>query len=97
MTPQDFGLTKAQYSVNETLNLLSIGRNSLYALMHSGELVPIKFGRKTLFAAVEIVKVIETRRGANFPMAYKAPEHDSSPPRRRGRPPKIAAFNQGAL
>jgi len=30
MTLQDFGLTKAAYSVNETLSVLSIGRTSLY-------------------------------------------------------------------
>ena len=68
---QDFGLSKAQYSVNETLTLLSIGRNSLYALIHSGEIVPIKFGRKTLIAAPDIIRVIFARRGANLPMVYK--------------------------
>jgi hypothetical protein len=95
MTPQDFGLARAQYSFNETLSLLSIGRSSLYALVHSGELVPIKFGCKTLFAAPDIVKVIEARRGANLPMMYKAPgtaaqgaEAGSDSARRRGRPRK---------
>lgn len=84
MTPQDFGLSKAQYSVNETLTLLSIGRNSLYALIHSGEIVPIKFGRKTLIAAPDIIRVIFARRGANLPMVYKTPDPDS-PLAKRGR------------
>lgn len=89
MTPQEFGLNKAQYSVSETLTLLSIGRNSLYALIHSGELVPIKFGRKTLIAAPDIVRVILARRGASLPMVSTRPQTltpNRSP--NAGAPPK---------
>jgi hypothetical protein len=69
VTPQDFGLTKPQYPVNETLALLGIGRNSLYALIKSGELVPIKFGRKTMIAAPDLARIILMRRGgAGLPM-----------------------------
>lgn len=52
--PRAFGFAKATYSVIETLELLSIGRTSLYAAVKRGELTPIKFGRKTLFCAVDL-------------------------------------------
>jgi hypothetical protein len=52
--PRAFGLTKAAYSVNETLDLLSIGRTSLYAAVKRSELKPVKFGKKTLFYAPDI-------------------------------------------
>ncbi len=52
--PRVFGLTKAAYNVHETLNLLSIGRTSLYAAIKAGDLRPVKFGRKTLFYARDL-------------------------------------------
>jgi Helix-turn-helix domain len=52
--PRAFGLTKVAYSVNETLDLLSIGRTSLYAAVKQGDLHPVKFGRKTLFYAADL-------------------------------------------
>ncbi len=52
--PRAFGLLKVAYGVRETLELLSIGRTSLYAAVKRGELTPIKFGRKTLFYAIDL-------------------------------------------
>lgn len=52
--PLSFGLTKAAYTVNATLDLLSIGRTSLYAAVKQGDLHPVKFGRKTLFYAADL-------------------------------------------
>jgi excisionase family DNA binding protein len=52
--PHSFGLLKAAYTVNETLNVLSIGRTSLYAAVKQGDLHPVKFGRKTLFYARDL-------------------------------------------
>jgi excisionase family DNA binding protein len=52
--PRAFGLTKAAYTVNATLELLSIGRTSLYAAVKEGDLHPVKFGRKTLFYATDL-------------------------------------------
>ena len=52
--PRTFGLAKAAYSVQEPLDVLSIGRTSLYAAAKRGELTPIKFRRKTLFLAGEL-------------------------------------------
>jgi excisionase family DNA binding protein len=52
--PRALGFVKAMYGVNETLELLSIGRTALYAAVKRGELTPIKFGRKTLFCAADL-------------------------------------------
>ena len=54
LDPRAFGLVKAAYGVRETLELLSIGRTSLYAAVKRGEITPIKFGKKTLFYAVDL-------------------------------------------
>jgi hypothetical protein len=45
--PRAFGLLKVAYGVAETLELLSIGRTSLYTAVKRGELTPVKFGKKT--------------------------------------------------
>jgi len=52
--PRAFGFTKAAYAVGETLELLSIGRTSLYAAVKRGDLKHVKFGKKTLFYAAEL-------------------------------------------
>jgi excisionase family DNA binding protein len=73
MHPHEYGLTQALYGVDDTCEKLGIGRNAVYALIHSGELVPVKFGRKTMFAAPDLVRVIESRRGTAIrPMQYRA-------------------------
>ena len=40
--------------MRETLDLLSIGRTSLYAAVKRGELKPIRFRRRTLFLAADL-------------------------------------------
>lgn len=52
--PRAFGLVKAAYSVREVMELLSIGRTSLYAAVHRGELRRIKLGKRTLFCATDL-------------------------------------------
>ncbi len=52
--PRAFGLVKAAYTVGATLDILSIGRTSLYAAVNRGDLHPVKFGRKTLFYAADL-------------------------------------------
>lgn len=64
--PRALGLTKAAYAVRETLELLSIGRTSLYAAIQRGELRSVKFGRRTLFLANDL---------ANFLIALRC-QHD---------------------
>src|SRR6266481_4099599 len=51
--PRVFGLTKAAYAVGETLDLLSIGRTSLYAAVKR-----VKFGNKTLFYAADLASFL---------------------------------------
>ena len=58
------GLDKACYSVNQTLNILSIGRTSLYALVKRGDLTPLKIGKKTLFTAENISALLNRLRDA---------------------------------
>ena len=63
MDAQQFGLTKAAYSVNETLALLSIGRTSLYRLVQQGDLPVAKLGKKTLFTAPDLARLLVRLRG----------------------------------
>jgi hypothetical protein len=62
INPHAFGLVKAAYSVNETLNIISIGRTSLYKLVKLGELTPIKFGKKTLFGSDDLAALLTRLR-----------------------------------
>jgi len=52
--PRAFGLIKATYSVREVMELLSVGRTSLYAAVSRGELRRMKLGRRTLFSAADL-------------------------------------------
>ncbi len=63
--PRMFGLTKAAYSVKETLYLISIGRTSFYDLIKQGQLKPIKVGRKTLIGSDDLAALlVKLRKGA---------------------------------
>jgi excisionase family DNA binding protein len=64
LNPREFGLVKAAYSVNETLDLLSIGRTSLYKVVSQGALRPTKLGKKTLFYASDIAQFLTKLREA---------------------------------
>jgi excisionase family DNA binding protein len=59
-----FGLQKAAYGITETVELLSIGRSSLYALIRRRELEPVKLGKKTLFLAPDLTRFLNRLRGA---------------------------------
>ena len=61
MHPHNYGLTKATYSVNETLGLLSLGRTKLYQLIEAGELTAIKVGSKTLLPSPEIAAFLDRK------------------------------------
>jgi hypothetical protein len=76
--PRAFGLVKAAYGVGETLELLSIGRTSLYAAVKRGDIMPVKFGKKTLFCASDL---------ATFLMRLKedASKSEAESSRRRSR------------
>jgi excisionase family DNA binding protein len=60
--PRTFGLVKAAYAVGETLDLLSIGRTSLYAAVKRGDLKHVKFGKKTLFYAADLAEFLARLR-----------------------------------
>ena len=60
--PRALGLVKAAYGVNETLELLSIGRTSLYAAVNRGDLTAVKFGKKTLFYAADLAAFLAKLR-----------------------------------
>lgn len=71
--PRAFGLVKVAYGVGETLELLSIGRTSLYAAVKRGELTPIKFGKKTLFYATDLAAFLTRLKGAAIDAASRRP------------------------
>jgi excisionase family DNA binding protein len=56
--PRAFGFTKAAYAVGEALDLLSIGRTALYAAVKRGDLKRVKFGKKMLFYAADLVSFL---------------------------------------
>jgi len=60
--PRTFGLFKAAYSVNATLDLLSIGRTTFYALVGRGDLKITKLGKKSLVYATDIAALLTKLR-----------------------------------
>jgi excisionase family DNA binding protein len=60
--PRAFGLAKAAYTVSEALDLLNIGRTSLYAAVKRGDLKRVKFGKKTLFYAADLAAFLARLR-----------------------------------
>jgi excisionase family DNA binding protein len=62
--PRAFGLTKAAYSVNEALEILSVGRTSFYRLATSGALPLAKLGKKTLVLSSDIAAFLTQLRDA---------------------------------
>jgi excisionase family DNA binding protein len=57
---------EAAYSVNETLELLSIGRTSLYEAVKRGELRLVKFGKKTLVYGTDIAAFLTQLQDAGL-------------------------------
>ena len=70
--PRAFGLTKAAYAVGEALDLLSIGRTSLYAAVNRGDLKRVKFGRKTLFYAADLAAFLTKLSLMSEPDVHRA-------------------------
>ena len=62
LDPSAFGFTKVAYAVDETLELLSIGRTALYAAVKRGDLKRVKFGKKTLFYAADLAAFLARLR-----------------------------------
>lgn len=62
LDPRVFGLVKAAYSVRDTINLLSIGRTTFYALVGQGDLKITKLGKKSLVYATDIAALLTKLR-----------------------------------
>jgi excisionase family DNA binding protein len=60
--PSALGFTRVAYAVDETLELLSIGRTALYAAVKRGDLKRVKFGKKTLFYAADLATFLARLR-----------------------------------
>lgn len=60
--PRAFGLFKVAYSVHDTLDLLSIGRTTFYALVARGDLKITKLGKKSLVYAVDLAALMTKLR-----------------------------------
>ncbi len=60
--PRTFGLVKAAYWVNDTIDLLSIGRTTFYALVGRGDLKITKLGKKSLVYATDIAALLTKLR-----------------------------------
>ena len=60
--PRAYGLFKAAYSVHDTLDLLSIGRTTFYALAKRGDLKITKLGKKSLVYATDIAALLSRLR-----------------------------------
>ena len=56
--PRAFGLIKAAFSVKETIDLMSIGRTTFYALVDRGDLKINKLGKKSLVYATDIAALL---------------------------------------
>ena len=68
LDPRNFGLIKAAYSVNETIDLLSIGRTKFYELVGSGDLKITKLGKKSLVYVTDIVALLSRLRDNSVPV-----------------------------
>jgi excisionase family DNA binding protein len=80
--PSALGFAKVAYAVDETLELLSIGRTALYAAVKRGDLKRVKFGKKTLFYAADLAAFLARLRhlsGSDESRVDRAPRQISSP------------------
>lgn len=57
-TPQELGLTKPAYSVEETIQLTNTSRGKLYENVKAGRLRMTKNGRQSIFLAPDIAEFL---------------------------------------
>jgi excisionase family DNA binding protein len=72
--PRALGLVRVAYSVNETLDLLSIGRTKVYELVDRGDLKITKLGRKSLVYAIDLAELLIELRARSSATTKKAPQ-----------------------
>jgi predicted site-specific integrase-resolvase len=76
----DYDFKRAAYTPKETMEILSIGRTSLYSAGKSGKLKITKLGgKKSLFLASDIAAFVETLRDAGSTMPALPTKSDRSP------------------
>lgn len=78
LTPQALGLTKAAYTVPETLSLISLGRTRLYGAIKSGDLRPTRLGRRTLITAVDICAFLNKFRNETETLPTSQPHEGAA-------------------
>jgi hypothetical protein len=62
--PRAFGLVKAGYSINETIDLTPLGRTSIYEAIKDGRLPIRKAGRRTVVLAPDLAAFLSSLPGA---------------------------------
>ncbi len=59
--------TRQAYSIEETAHRLSVGRNSVYNLLNTGELKSLRIGARRLIPADEITRLLNESRASEGP------------------------------
>jgi hypothetical protein len=58
-------LLKAAYTVDEVIDLLSLGRNLVFDLLNAGELQRVKIGRRTIVTAESLAAFLDRKIAEN--------------------------------
>ncbi|WP_458317860.1 helix-turn-helix domain-containing protein [Mycolicibacterium brisbanense] len=64
MSANDAAPVPLLYTMEEAADILRVSREYLYRMRQRGELIVVKFGRRTLVEATEIDRVIAANRAA---------------------------------
>lgn len=59
-------LTKAAYSVRELVEIMPLGRNSIYEALYEGRLKAKKFGKRIMFLAPDVEQFLLSLEDATF-------------------------------
>jgi hypothetical protein len=65
MSNHPHNLLKAAYSIDEVVELLSLGRNLVFDLLNAGELRRVKIGRRTIVTTESLVAFLDRKSGEN--------------------------------
>jgi hypothetical protein len=60
LDPRAYGLIKAGYSINETIDLVPLGRSSIYGAIKDGRLKVAKYGKRTVILAPDLAKFLSS-------------------------------------
>jgi hypothetical protein len=76
LTPADFNLTRAAYSINDFAYASGVGRNSIYKAVSDGDLLITKLGKRSIITAPDGAAFLNRRRAVA--LAAKANGYSSS-------------------